>query len=176
MAPTVAKSRRLSAGPAGVLAAAVLAVVLASCSPAAPPPPERRVLSSAANQALVTSQAHLMGEAPRYGAVAWARLDDVGDAAVLQLKPDARTPAVTATIRGDRIVEFSQRGSLTRRTLAALAAAAGAAPGEHGPTAAKVEALLAEAKAAGREASTELGGATYTASATGDQVTAAPGS
>jgi hypothetical protein len=154
--------------------ASMLVWALAACSPAAPPPPERKPMTGYAGQALVTSQAHLMGELPAYGNVSWERRDDLDGAAVLVLAPDARTPQVTAKIRDGRIVEFVQKGALARRPLAALAAAAGAAPGAHGPTAEKIEALLAQAKATGREASAEIGSATYAAAPSGDEVRAIP--
>jgi len=152
------------------------AVALTACSPAAPPPAERRPMTGGAGQALVNSQAHLMGELPAYGNVTWERRDDVDGAAVLVLVPNSSTPTVTAKIRDGRIVELEQKGPLSRRPLAALAAAAGVKAGQHGATAEKVEALIAEAKTSGHETSATIDGATYAAAPSGDavKVTLAP--
>jgi hypothetical protein len=155
-------------------AALVAAGALAACSPAPPPAPARKPMTGNAGQALVTSQAHLMGELPTYGNVSWERRDDIDGAAILVLAPNVRTPQITAKVRDGRIVEFVQKGPLARKPLAALAAAAGAASGEHGPTAQKIEALIAQAKTTGREASAEMGGVTYAAAPSGDEVRATP--
>ena len=158
------------------LSGLILAAALAACSPKPKeaPPPAQKPMVGASTQALVTAQAHLMGEEPRYGASSWARLADDGDLIVWELQPGDPTPVVTAKIRGERIASFVQHGVLTRKSLAALAAGAGAPPGEHGPTADKVLALIAEAKAKAQPVSGELGGTTWTAVPTGDAVRAAP--
>jgi hypothetical protein len=148
--------------------------LLVACSPAAPPAPERKPMTGNAGQALVNAQAHLMGELPAYGNVSWERQDDVQGAAVLLLAPGGDTPKVTARIKDGRIFEFVQKGAPARKPLAALAAAAGAKPGEHGPTAEKIEALIAAAKATGRHTAADIGSATYDASPSGDEVRAIP--
>ncbi len=127
-------------------------------------------MTGGAGQALVNSQAHLMGELPAYGNVTWERRDDVDGAAVLVLAPNASTPTVTAKIRDGRIVELQQKGALSRRSLSALAAAAGVKAGQHGATAERVEALIAEAKTSGHETSTTIDSATYAAAPSGDAV------
>jgi len=157
-------------GRAGAMTLAIL-LVLAACSP--PPPTEPAPLATGATQSLVTAHAHLMGEAPRYGHATWERLADTDGAAMFRLEP-GQAPSVTVTIRGPQIVELSQQGVLDRQSLAAFAAAAGAPPGRHGPSAERIEAALAEARATGREQATTVENIRYLASPSGDRVTAIP--
>jgi hypothetical protein len=152
--------------------AAVTAVAVAGCSPASPPPSAQRSLSGPVNQSLVVAQAHLAGEASRYGNVAWVRQPDEGDVAIFLLAPGQNTPTVTARIKGEAIAEFIETGALSHATLAGLASAAGAPAGEHGPTADKIEGVIAVAKATGQEASLVEGKATYAAAPSGQVVTA----
>jgi hypothetical protein len=152
----------------------IVAAVLNACSPAAPPPaPEPVPLAAGAMQTLVTAHAHLMGEAPRYGHATWERLADADGAVVFRLEPGV-APTITVKLREAQMVELSQQGVLTRQALAALAAAAGAPPGRHGPSAEAIDAALAKARTTGRDAVTVAEGIRYAASPSGDLVTAVP--
>jgi len=150
----------------------VIALALSACSPEAPPP-EPTPLASGATQALVTAHARLIGEAPRYGHATWQRLADADGAAVFQLEP-GQAPTITVTIRGPQIVELTLQGAFTRQTLAALASAAGAPAGRHGPSAERIEAALAQAQATGQETATVGEDIRYLVSPSGDRVTAIP--
>lgn len=152
-----------------VLAAAAL---VAACSPAeTAKAPEPVALAPGAMQTLVTAHAHMMGEAPRYGHATWERLADADGAAVFRLEP-GQAPTVKATLDGERITRIDQQGVLTRQSLAALAAAAGSAPGRHGPTAIEIERAIAKARETAEETTVVVDGVAYAAAPSGDRISA----